>query len=736
MVRPLVLALLSAFYVHSALAEKPAPKIGLVLEGGGALGFAHVGVLKVLEEERIPVHYIAGTSMGSIVGAAYASGRTIGELEEILSTTDWDKLFDESPARRNVMYRHKAGREQELFGNAKIGIVKGSVSVPTAVVQGEFIELLCHRLFGKADAFSKFDDLPIPFRAVAADLATGETVVIDKGSLALAARASMSVPGFFTPVEIDGRMLVDGGVTNNFPVDVAFDMGADLLVAVQFKTKLREKTALTNPVVISAQILDLLLTQTSKSGLASLRPQDVLIQPDISAYSSTSFKEAKAIMKAGEDAARALVPRLRALAIPANDYSSFAQHRTAHPEFAPVVSFVDVQGVRPYRAGRLEQSLAAQVEKPLDREMIEEVIRDEYKGGEYEKIVYDVTTRADGKKGVVIKAQERGWFKNYVRMGFALEDNFDGTSFYSAAFNTRLNDVNSLGAYADLQLEVGRNPRVFTELYQPLSLSGLFFIAPEFTIGRQQLTLSQGGENLARYYRQTGWAAFKGGISFGEYGEALVGIRRGTGELLRDIGDPSLPEVDFEMGDVFARINIDQLDNPDFPTEGYRLSVSGNAARDALGSSDNFEQSRALASVPLTYGDTTLLLNAESGLSSDDTPAEYLYGLGGLFDVSGYKQGTLAAHSYWVARAMVYHRFLQGASALIPFGGFVGASFEQASLRSDLALVGDRPQLSAGSLFIGLDTPLLPVYLAVGFSDESEQAIYLNLGRLTARRRQ
>ena len=650
MLRPFVLALLSALFLHSAFAQERAPKIGLVLEGGGALGFAHVGVLKVLEEERIPVHYIAGTSMGSIVGAAYASGRTISELEHVLSNTDWDKLFDETPARRKVVYRHKAGREQELFGNAKIGIVNGSVSVPTAVVQGEFIELLCHRLFGKADAYKRFDELPIPFRAVAADLATGETVVLDKGSLALAARASMSVPGFFTPVEIDGRMLVDGGVTNNFPVDVAFTMGADVLVAVQFKTKLREKNELTNPVTISAQILDLLLTQTSKNGLSSLRAQDVLIQPDISAYSSTSFKEAKAIMKAGEDAARALVPRLRALAVPESDYRKFSHHRTSQPEFAPIISFVEVQGVRPYRAERLEESLSSQLDKPLDREMIERVIKDEYNGGEYEKIVYEISTRADGSKGVAIKAQERGWFKNYVRMGFALEDNFDGSSFYSAALNTRLNDINSLGAYADLQVEVGRNPRVFTELYQPLTLSGHFFIAPEFTIGRQQLTLNQGGENLARYYRQTGWAALKGGVSFGEYGEALVGIRRGAGELVRDIGDPSLPEADFEMGDVFARFNIDQLDNPDFPTEGYRISVSGNAARDALGSSDDFEQSRALVAVPFTYNDTTLLLNAESGLSSDETPAEYSYGLGGLFDISGYKQGTLAAQNYWVAR--------------------------------------------------------------------------------------
>ena len=257
------------------------PRIALVLEGGGALGFAHVGVLKILEEQRIPVDFIVGTSMGSIVGAGYASGRTTAELEEVITKTDWDQLFNESPPREMVHYRLKSGRESELYGDGKIGLKDGGVVIPAAMVQGQYVEYVFQDLYGKVPPELSFDDLPIPYRAVAADLITGQAVIIDRGNLALAARASMSVPGFFSPVEAGGKVLVDGGIANNFPVDIALERGAEHIIAVQFQTGQPTKDDLSNPLSISGQVLNLLLQQTSQRGLDLLREQDILIQPDI-----------------------------------------------------------------------------------------------------------------------------------------------------------------------------------------------------------------------------------------------------------------------------------------------------------------------------------------------------------------------------------------------------------------------------------------------------------------------
>lgn len=284
------------------------PTVGLVLEGGGALGFAHVGVIKVLEEERIPVHSIAGTSMGSIVGAAYASGRTIKELEDVLSNTDWDALFNESVPRDVLNYRLKAGRDGEIFGDSKFALNGGEII--TALVEGQKIEPLFQQLFGKVPANTSFDDLPIPFRAVAADVETGDAVVLDHGSLAMAARASMSVPGFFSPVELDGRLLVDGGISDNFPVEVARSMNPDALIGVEFKFEALRRDQLTSPLAISGQIPNLFLERTTANSRALMRPGDVMIYPIVTGFTATSFASATEIMKTGEDAARKLVPQL------------------------------------------------------------------------------------------------------------------------------------------------------------------------------------------------------------------------------------------------------------------------------------------------------------------------------------------------------------------------------------------------------------------------------------------
>jgi NTE family protein len=672
--------------------------------------------------------------MGSIVGAGYASGRTVAELEAVIADTDWDALFNESPPRRMVRFRNKPGRDSELFGAARIGIQNGSIAIPSAIIEGQYIEILTQALFGKSDPSGSFDDLPIPFRAVAADIETGEAVILKSGSLARAARASMSVPGFFTPVEIDGRLLVDGGITNNFPVDIALDMGAERIIAVQFQSSLRKQDELRSPLAISGQILNLFLKRTSQPGLELLRDEDVLIQPDISEYSSTSFKQAKAIIKAGEDAARALIPQLKKFSVSASEFEQYTAERTGRAELLPLIDFVRVEGVEPHRAQRIASKLDVKRGQPLDRSTLEAIIKREFQSGEFKRLGYEFET-VDGKQGLVVNAREKDWLRNYLRLGFSLEDDFDGSNFYSLAVSLRLNDLNEWGAYSDSQLEIGRSPRIFTEWYQPLGQDSSLFIAPELSAGRRLLTIRQDGETVARYFRETAVAGLKAGVALGRFGEFLVGVQRGTGKLDRDIGDLAIPEFDYDIGEVFTRLMIDQLDDPDFPTGGYRLALTGAAARDRFGASNDYEQGRIVASLPVTHERTTFLFNAERGYSSDDIPVEQSYALGGIFDISGYQQGSLTADNYWVARMATYYRFLEGESSLLDFGGYLGATVEYATLRSEIESIGDTPDLLAGSVFVGIDTPLLPVYLAFGLSDESERAVYLTIGKLSARRR-
>lgn len=723
--------------VTSAAAETRTPKrpkIALVLEGGGAKGFAHVGVLKVLEEHRVPVDFVVGTSMGSIVGAAYSSGRTIAEMEQVLSETDWDGLFNETPPRREVHYRQKAGREREIYGDTKIGIKDGEIITPLALVQGQNVEPVLQRLFGKVPSTVSFDSLPIPFRAVAADIETGDAVILKQGNLATAARASMSVPGFFTPVEIDGRVLVDGGITNNLPVDIALASGADIIIAVECKDHLRTREKLNGPLAISGQIVDLLLERSTQNALKLLRSQDLHISIELGTYGSTSFGDAAAIMELGAEKAKTMSAQLDALAVSAEEYAAYAQRRTGSPEYAPILDYVRIEGSSGETETELKKTFEKVLGKPLDRAAVEEELTAAVQTGVYQKMTYEIEQKGDSN-GLLVRTERKEWLKNFARLGFTIEDDFEGGSNYNLAVETRMNEINSLGGYLDVQLEAGKSPLALLELYQPLFEGSRFFIAPELSISKQQVLLREDDTITADYQRYEQTFALKGGYSLGKFGELSAGWRRGQGEIDRRIGDPTLSNFDYEIGEFFTRLAIDQFDNPDFPTEGYRGAITGVASREDFGGESDFERTSATASVPLTYGQTTLLLNAEAGFAADDLPIERFSSFGGFFDISGFEQRSLIASDFWVYRTAMYYRIAEGGSALFPFGGYVGWTAEYASLRSSVSGIPDNTSIWAGSVFLGGDTPILPVYFGYGLSDDSENSIYFNVGRIPGRRR-
>lgn len=730
----LLLVVISAALPRSGRSEER-PTVGLVLQGGGALGFAHVGVLKVLERERIPVHVLAGTSMGSIVGAAYASGRSVEEMAEVLGTTDWDALFNENTPREERSYRLKAGRRREIFGDTKVGFKDGSISAPSALIQGQRVEPVLQRLFGKAPSELHFDDLPIRYRAVAADIENGETVVIERGNLAQAARASMAVPGVFAPVEREGRLLVDGGITNNFPVDVAQAMGPHVLIAVHFDYEFRTRAELTNPLAILGQMMDLLLEKSTTERRHLLRPDDILIVPNLKGYSSTSFTHAGAIMAAGEAAAEKAVPALKRLALSPEEYARFRERREGRVEHTPTVQFVDVNGLEPGLTRTLRTELASQVGAPFDRNTIEAIVQAAFDSGEYRKIGFDTVER-DGQTGIVVSGQKKEWLDNFIRIGFALEDDFEGENSYALGVDWQRRNVTEWGTRSTVRGEVGRAPQIFGELYQPFGAGDLFFVAPEATLAQQDLLVrAADGDVIAKYERRAALIGLKGGLNLDAYGELSAGWRRGPGRLSRRIGSSSLPEFDYQVGEGFIELDLDRFDNPDFPTEGVRFTLTGTTSREGLGADADFNKGSGSLAAPFTFDNVTVLLFGEGGYTSDDLPPERLSSFGGLFDIAGYTQGSLAAARYAIGRATVYHRFAKGGTSLFPFGGYVGGTFEFASLRSNIDVLGDHPDIVAGSIFLGLDTPVIPLYFGFGISDESEHAFYLALGRTAPRRR-
>ena len=315
------------------------PRIALVLGGGGARGAAHVGVLKVLEELRIPVHYIAGTSMGSVVGGLYASGMSAQEIEREVLAMDWQDLFQDDLNRPERTFRRK--RDDDLYAfNAKVGVSNGKIKVPLAYIRGQKFDLMLNRLTLPVVGIDDFDRLPVPYRAVATDLETGKEVVLAKGSLATAIRASLAVPAAFDPVEIDGRLLVDGGLANNVPVSVARDMGAEVFIVVAVGTELAKRDQINSALDVTAQLGSFLVSFNSEPQLQSLGSRDVLIRPSLGDLSSRDFTRAAAAIPIGERAAREAIDALRQYSVSEEDYAQFLASRDRARSGVPAIDFV------------------------------------------------------------------------------------------------------------------------------------------------------------------------------------------------------------------------------------------------------------------------------------------------------------------------------------------------------------------------------------------------------------
>ena len=708
---------------------KRRPKTGLVLAGGGALGMAHIGVLKVLEANRIPVDIITGTSMGSIVGAAYASGATVPEMETLLGNTDWDELFNEQNKRTDETYRNKYGVDGEILGSAKIGVSGGSIVDFAGVVSGQNVLPLLQTLYHRTPGEINFDELPIPYRAIAADIETGDPVVLKSGELARATRASMAVPGFFTPVELNGRMLVDGGIANNLPVDIALEMGAERLIVVDLSADFKKKDELTNVLAISGQIISLLLQQNSMLQRKLMRPGDVLLLPDLKGYSATDFKKAQEIFAKGEAAADEQLKQLRRFSVSEAEYAKWQARREVEPAEV-VITEVSVDTDLEELREPVEEAFAFQVGQPLDTEKVEDALHTTFEDGRVGKLEYEVIKEPDGGSKLHLIAKKPKWYDEYFRVGLALQDDFDGNSYYQIALAGRFNDLNAWGGYLNTRLEIGWRPLVDIDFYQPLGANSPYFVNPNLLLDRYQLPVTIENEVVAQYERSRLIGALAFGRNFFRDGELSGGLSRGMGRLERTIGSPALQNQDYEIGNFYGRVAWDSLDTPDFPRSGVQANFVTFRNVGALGSSEVFTQMTGTGNLPITFGHNTLLLSSDFGTNPENVEPERYFVLGGMFDLSGYQPAGLAASDFVIGRTTYYRQLESLGGSFAKLDVFAGGSFQMASLKSDLAQIPDNSDIAAGLLFVGADTPLFPVYFGFGLNNQNEQAVYLNLGRI------
>jgi len=721
-----VLLLAFTLLAVSAEAATDRPRVGLVLSGGGARGAAHVGVLKVLEAERIPIDAVAGTSMGAVVGGLYASGLMATEIAAFVESPEWRQAFQEPGPRDRLSFRRKS-EDQNFLVDFPLGLKSGTFRLPKGLVSGQRLSQALRRITLPVARIQQFDSLPTRFRAVATDLETGEAIELAQGDLVSAMRASLAAPGVFAPVELDGRLLVDGGLANNLPVELARQMDVDVLIVVDVGFPLRKRETLDSVATISNQMLSILIRRGSDAQRKALQPVDVLLTPELGEASSFDFEIVPRAVQLGEAAARAATERLASLRLSEVDYSRYLADRGAARSGSLRVDEVRVAA----DSARYERLLRAGFVDLTTAEALNAGLTTLFGRGNFESVDYHVR---EGQRGDLLElsARRNSWGPNYMRFGLNLEDDFNGNSSYNAAARIVLADIGPLAAEWVWDFQVGSDPKVASEFYIPVGDSALWFVMPQARFDLRNVPLIEEGVRRAEYRLRTTEYGIDVGRELSNWGEIRAGVRRASGQARLRIGEEGAPDVeDFDLREFYGRFSYDVLDNRNFPRRGQYLVAEWRAETPSLGSDRRADLVSIDWLAARSSGRHTGVLWTSFGTNINSNPdtIRSLFPVGGFLNLSGLAPDSLSGRHYALARLMYYRQIGRGGEGFLNVPAYAGLSLEAGNIwdrRSDIS-VGS--SLTHGSVFVGFDTLLGPVYLGSGFGEGGENTLYLFLGR-------
>lgn len=706
----------------------PSPRIGLALSGGGARGIAHVGVLKVLEELRVPVHCVTGTSMGSIVAGVYASGLTVKEMEARVLGADWEDVFRDYPPRAEVANIRKLDDYKTLFA-PEYGVKDGGLAFPKGVLAGITIEGFFRQLTDRAVSVSDFQDLPIPFRAVAADIATGEAVVIDRGSVSNAMRASMSIPGAMAPVELNGRLLVDGAIANNLPIDEARKLCGDVIIAVDISTPPLKREEITSAVVVTAQLYNLLGKITVEEQLKRLTPRDVLITPDLGDIGTGSFNRAADAIRIGEEGARKMADSLKRYSLPPDQYAALRERQTQTLKQTAIgtVDEIRFEGLKRTNPEALRPLVESKPGEPLTEEKISADLRRIYGRGDYEGVDYRIQ-QEPGSRVLVIEPREKGWGPDYLRFGLGLATDFEGENRFNILAQYRRTWLNRLGGEWLTELQLGSDTRLFTEFMQPVVASGRYYVAPYAQARYSTRGLFIGEDRVAEYDVKELQFGLDAGANFGTWGYARLGPVWRRVDASVDTGPRVLPEVTETTAGPRALFIADQLDHPWFPHSGFRAIASAYVADSGFGSDRNYKRLEGQFTAAKSWGPHTLNLGLRGGTDlGSDMPAYEAFTLGGPARLSGYRIDEFSGRKMVFGRLSYYNRTVPLPN-ILGSGIYVGAALEAGEVRSRFDGLPFGGTVWSGSVFLGAATFAGPAYFGLGKGEGDRWGLYLLLG--------
>jgi NTE family protein len=654
----------------------------------------------------------------------------VADVEEFLASIDWNAAFGNVTPRRLRSFRRK--RDDDLYlVRQKPGLNDGELQLPVGLVQGQVIDMIMSRVVFPVAHVEDFDDLAIPFRAVAGDLATGEAVVLGSGDLSRAVRASMAVPAALSPLVMEERLLVDGGIVMNLPVEVAKGMGADVVIAVDITDRLATRDEIGSIVQVTEQLTNLLTRRGTERQMALLTERDVFLNPQIpDELSSMRFARIAETIPYGYEAVMQQRERFAPYAL---DEQEYAAYKAARPDprvtELPRIDFVRIENDSPVADSVIEARLAhIVIGEPLDFDTLDRALNTVYGLDFYQNVRYQLVEDGD-TTGLEVSLTERSWGPNYLQLGVEYSSASGQDALFGLAASYLRTEINERGAEWRGTFFVGDEPGFITDMYLPLGPKALYFVAPELDFETELLNVYDAGTLISEVRERQGLFEIAGGRELLSWGEVRVGLRTGAGDYELRVGEPSVVPADsFRRGELFTRFSADTLDSITFPRSGVFASAEWLTSNtDWLAADADFDQLLLRTTFAKTWGRHTFLSTMRYDATiSGEAPLSNIYRFGGMFDLSGFAKGQLTGQHVTRLGTGYYRRI--GDLALFP--AFAGISVEVGNVweeRSGISLDGS---IWGGSLWAGVDTPVGPIYMGYGVAEGGHDAFYVVLGRV------
>lgn len=743
-------------FAHHAEYEGERPKVALVLAGGGAKGAAHVGVLKALEEMQIPVDIITGTSMGAYFGGLYATGMSADEVESFIYSVDWKKGYEDRVERSQRRVRDKEIEERYQI-KTDLGLNKRGVEGSTGVVQGQNMLAILRETTGNLGYFSSFDDLAIRYRSVATDILKLEPVVIENGYLVDAMMASMSVPGALPPYELYGQMLVDGGVTNNMPVELARELGADVIIAVDISTNYKTREDFKGIFVVVDQLSNYMVRRSTSDQASKLTDDDFYMRPNVGEMETTEFGKMPEAYQEGYKLAISYSDELDHLKLHGADYQRYidgkqeARSKLRYGDLQIIDSFRIINNTH-YHYDVLAETLALESGRKYTTQELEDKVSSLYALDRFEKVTYEYQDSYLADKTVVeFEVDEKRWGPNYADFRFFLEDDFTTESQYSLGATLNFSGLSEYGAELRTNLELGTDKLIEAVWYAPSRGNRkVFYEAKVLYSNEKRLFPIEGIESSGldtlnssapMTYRKT-----EGEISAGYqntlWQEFKIGARYidGKNELgYHNAFDP----FNYQRVAGFARYRVDSLDSYSLPTKGNYIHIEYQVSHDTNDHvpdvildeeipADTSYEFAARGMKALTFDERHTVVGNIDFSFFDSKNATFPVDpqtLGGFLNLSGIPRNSLIGGNKFFSSFIYRYRWFDNDFGLFSSPFYVGGSIEYGGVWTDPDLnASDIPMYGAGSVFAGVDSPIGPIILSYGRTEQSFESFYLIIG--------